>query len=104
MVEAPGDGVGDTSPPAGGESAGQITELILRKRSQDLGKIGSIFGSRQNAAVYLAAFMALVLLVLIGITMASAIEASVKLDLIKLFGSFFLATIGYLFGSLTAGD
>jgi hypothetical protein len=74
------------------------------QRSREMGRLGGWLGSRENASTYiagiLAVFFALCLCALVFAPIGSGIE---RKDALQLFGGFFLAALGYLFGSLTGG-
>lgn len=74
-------------------------ELRLKENAQNMGKIGVWLGSRENAAVHIAGFITVLLIVIAGLI--GAFGGEDRLEMVKLFGSFSLAAIGYLFGSLS---
>jgi hypothetical protein len=72
------------------------------ERSQEMGRIGGLFGSRQNAPTYIAGVVACFFaLVLAAIVFLPIGEGLTRVDALQVVGGFFLAALGYLFGSIT---
>src|SRR5437764_14718097 len=75
------------------------------QRSREMGKLGSWLGSRENASTYIAGILALFfapcLCALLFAPIGSGIE---RRDALQIFGGFFLAALGYLFGSLSGNS
>jgi len=65
----------------------------------DIGKIGIWFGSRENAAVYLAALVILFVTIIAGVI--SIFEPSVRADMVKALIAIALSAAGFMFGAGT---
>lgn len=68
----------------------------IKKRDRDLGKIGRLFGSRENAVTYIVAFFAL--LAMIMISMFSAGDADAQKIAIEFFKAIGFACVGFITG------
>jgi hypothetical protein len=69
------------------------------ERRQELGKMGDLFGSRDNAIVYLAAAV-IVISIVAGCILAIFEPTSSRSDLIKALAAIALSALGYMFGSI----
>jgi|SRR2546421_11084150 hypothetical protein len=71
-------------------------------RQQEYGRMGSLFGSRDNAVIYLAT--AVILLALIGGTIIAVVEPSVRGDMAKALAALAISALGYMFGASRPGS
>ncbi|XYD09872.1 hypothetical protein R1A27_04805 [Methylobacterium sp. NMS12] len=81
-----------------GRSQAGITEAELKQQSQELGKVGSYFGSKDNAAIYFAgmlAFVAVIGAILVGV-FASAFPE--KGDLVKSLVALSVSALSFIGG------
>lgn len=82
-----------------------ITESDIKLRSQELGMMGKVFGSRENVPVFIAGCVTLAMVVLIGVTLFAPIQGDLsKWQVLQWLGGFLLAALGYLFGSISGGS
>lgn len=66
-----------------------------------MGKLGVWLGHPRNASTYMAGILSVLLLLCMVLILFVPVGQGIdRGDALKLFGSFFLGTIGYLFGSL----
>lgn len=80
-------------------SAG-LTDADLRHHKQELGVLGSFFGSKENAPFYIAGLTiigAIICLMIILVFVPSAQDFP-KGQAITLFGSIITGALGYIFG------
>jgi hypothetical protein len=76
-------------------------EVQQSERSQQMGRLGSWLGSRENAPTYIAGIMACFFaLVIAAIVFVPMGEGLTRQDALQIIGGFFLAALGYLFGSI----
>jgi hypothetical protein len=66
-------------------------------RVVEMGKIGQLLGSRENAVIYLAAFV-IMISVIAGAVLAY-VEASLRPDMAKACAAIAISALGYMFGS-----
>jgi VIT1/CCC1 family predicted Fe2+/Mn2+ transporter len=93
--------------PADKDLAKMIVQAEAQRtdRSMRLGKIGAWFGTKENAATYAAGFMAAFFAVIIALVLFVPIgEGLTRPEALQIVGGFFLAALGYLFGSIKGGD
>jgi hypothetical protein len=103
MTEAPHITPSRIHPPTSQEI--QITTAAeAKKRSQELGLFGKLFGSREHAPINIAG--AIILLGVIGVMALPFLPTSAefsKADIAKLLGSLVLSALTFLGGYLGAG-
>ena len=79
----------------------RILEWQDRAQAREFGKIGTLFGSRENAPTYIAGlitcFFAVILASILFLPLGEGIT---RQDALQIVGGFFLAALGYLFGSI----
>lgn len=81
-------------------STGDETALALHR--QGLGMLGGIFGERKNAPTNIAGAATFLLLIVLGALLFLPVPADLdRKQALQTFGGFFLAALGYLFGSLS---
>ena len=73
-------------------------EIQLKREAQQIGKVGEWFGSPENAAVYLAA--ALVLIIIVVLAVIAFIDAALRRDLATALAGLAIAALGYMGGRL----
>jgi hypothetical protein len=73
-------------------------EAKLQAKQADMGKLGLIFGSRDNAAVYLAGIV--IIVAVLGSTLLAFIEPLLRQDLGKALIALALMAAGYIFGAV----
>jgi hypothetical protein len=71
-------------------------EVQLRREAQDMGRVGLWLGSRDNAAMYFAALIALIVSVFLGVL--AVVDISIRGDIVKLFAGIAVAAMGFLGG------
>lgn len=77
----------------------QITTSDLQRHSQELGKLGTFFGSKEHAPIYLAGILGLLSLVgAIGVGIFAA-ETPGKADLIKALIGIVIAALSFIGGA-----
>lgn len=86
------------------EIAGKVIDAESQKA--EIGLVGKLFGSRKHAPTNIAGMVVVFSLIALGILLiAYGDEASVRSDVIKIFGGLALASLGYVFGSWSrSGD
>jgi hypothetical protein len=77
----------------------QLTEVELKHHSQELGLLGLIFGSSENAPYYIAAIAILISLGLLGFVMVAQPQNSAGMTLL---GAIVTGALGYIFGKSSA--
>ena len=75
-------------------------EVQLRREAQNMGKIGVWFGSRENAALYLCAFMALI--AMLGLVVLAFRSGTAETKLLETFFAVVMAALGFIGGLLSA--
>ena len=68
-------------------------------RRTELGLIGGIFGSRENAALYVASLVVLIALLFLGTLMF--LDDNARPDLIKIIGGLGIGALGYIGGLMS---
>ena len=82
----------------------RVLEWQDRAKARAMGKMGTLFGSRENAPTYIAGIVALFFAVVLALLLFVPLgEGITRLSALQLFGGFFLAALGYLFGSISGG-
>ena len=74
----------------------EMHDFALRIQDRDLGKIGQLFGSRENAITYIVAFFALMSIVLIALFCWG--NASLSNNAIEFFKAIGFASVGFITG------
>lgn len=77
------------------QQAVALTENDLTRHKQELGAMGSILGSRENAPYYIAAIAIIVSLGLLGFVVVMQPQNS---SAMTLFGAIITGALGYVFG------
>lgn len=77
--------------------AGQVISAEHATRVAEMGKFGVLFGSRDNATVYIAGLS--ILVILVGSIALALVEPSLRADIFKVWAAFLLAALGYMFGA-----
>lgn len=80
-------------------AVGPVIDAEHAGKLAEMGKIGLFFGSRDNAAVWIAGF--LILLALLGLALLAWLDASLRLTVAQSFGALVAGSLGYIFGSGT---
>lgn len=81
-----------------------VTENDIKQRSQELGLIGKVFGSREHAPINIAgAIMVLAILVMFAVPFLPEAQGFSKGDMEKTFGGILLAALTFLGGYLGGG-
>jgi hypothetical protein len=70
----------------------------LEAKRADMGKVGVLLGSKDNASIYLAAFV--ILVAVAGGTILAVYEPALRPDLGKAFIALALMAAGYMFGAV----
>jgi len=83
------------------EKGQELSDVGLRAKQLDMGKIGAWFGSRENAALYFAGTV--VIMALLGLGVIAFVEPAMRPDLVKILGAVVIGTLGYICGLLSAG-
>ena len=73
------------------------------KRQREMGKIGVLFGSKENASIYIAFILAFILLFLIGIELLVNQTSADRIQIIQILASILLGVIGFIFGAKSSG-
>jgi hypothetical protein len=84
------------------ELAVRVLDAEHASRVVEIGRIGSFFGSRNNAVVYLAALV--IILATIGAIIIAACEPTLRADAMKALAALALSALGYMFGSGSRGE
>ena len=79
------------------ESHGEA-EAELRLQAQKLGKVGALFGTPDNAVLYIAGSVLIIVLSLLGALMF--VDENLRPDIATTIGAIGLAALGYLGGLL----
>jgi hypothetical protein len=80
-----------------------VTEADLKQRSQELGSLGKIFGSRDQSPGNIAGLAIIVsFLMLVAIIFSPDSESLPKKDVFTLVGGIITLTLGFLFGRSTS--
>lgn len=72
------------------------TDLTLKQKAQELGKIGVILGARENAALYIAGLFLLTIVALLGLVMI--FDPSLRPDVVATLSTVAAAALGYIGG------
>jgi len=73
----------------------QLTEVDLKRHSQELGMLGWFFGSKDNAPYYIAAVAIIISLGLLCYAMTAQPQNAAAMTLL---GSIITGALGYIFG------
>ena len=76
--------------------ATKVLDVEHAGRIAEMGKIGVLFGSRDNASIYLAALI--IVLAVAGLVVLAVIDSTLRADLAKALGALAVAALGYIFG------
>ncbi len=74
-------------------------DIQLKMTAQRIGTVGTYLGTRENAVLYLASFIVIVDLLLLGTLMV--IDETLRPDILKIVGAIGLASIGFIGGLLS---
>ncbi|MBL6957812.1 MAG: hypothetical protein ISR52_02440 [Rhodospirillales bacterium] len=74
-------------------------EIQLQQEAQKLGIIGSLFGARENAALYLAGLIHLIVLIMLGTLMF--IDETLRSDITTAIAGIGLTSLGFIGGLLS---
>lgn len=77
------------------QSSAGLTDVDLKHHSQELGLLGHVFGSRENAPYYIAALAIVICLVLLGYLFVNQPQNATGMTLL---GSIVTGALGYIFG------
>jgi hypothetical protein len=91
--------INDEPPPASDSELAKIhlqAQSQRAARQQEFGKMGSLFGSRDNAVVYLAVIV--IILAIIGSVILAIIDPTLRGDMSKTLAALAIAALGYMFG------
>jgi len=84
-------------------SKGEETSVALQRNRQDLGMLGSIFGSRGNAPTNIAGVAVILFIILFVLIATMPLAAGVdRSDLLKTVGTLIASSLAYLFGAASA--
>jgi len=76
------------------------SEFQLRREAQNMGKIGTWLGSRENAALYLCGFITI--LAMFGLVVLAFRTTTGEAKLLEAFFAVIMATVGFIGGLLSA--
>jgi hypothetical protein len=77
-----------------------VNESDLRRQSQELGRFGSLFGSKEHAPIYFAGAIAILALIgLIAIGLSSHTITPERGDILKLLGGIVVSALTFLGGA-----
>jgi hypothetical protein len=76
-------------------------EIQLRRDAQNMGRIGNLFGSKENASFYFTA--GLMFLAMIFLASLAWLEPTMRPDIAKVFAAVVVGALGYL-GGLSRGS
>ena len=85
--------------PSTAQQSTQLTESDLKHHSQELGKLGILFGSKENAPVYLAGILAILSLIGCIFVGVYASDTPTKGDLIKPLAAIVIAALSFIGGA-----
>ncbi len=71
----------------------------LQQEAQNMGMIGVFLGSRENAVLYIASAILILILCLLGTLML--VDQNVRPDVLNILGAIGVATIGYIGGLIS---
>ena len=74
-------------------------EYTFAMEAQRIGKLGLLFGSPQNAALYIASIVLVLVVLMLGAAML--LDNSIRLDLASSIAGIGLASLGYIGGLLS---
>jgi len=72
------------------------SDLSLLANEQRIGFVGRVFGSKENAVLYLASIIILVVLTILTVFMF--VDPGMRSDILKYVGAIGIAAIGYITG------
>lgn len=73
-------------------------EIQLKHEAQKIGKLGALFGTRDNAVLYITGAVIIIVLCLLGALMF--VDETLRPDIATTIGGIGLAALGYLGGQL----
>lgn len=88
--------------PSGQQQTLAASQERRLERAMEMGKIGLWLGSREHAPTTIAGIISLFLALLLAVTMFAPLGAGLdRVQALQIVGGFFLAALGYLFGSVS---
>ena len=73
-------------------------EIQLKREAQNMGRVGSWFGSKENAALYFAASLMLLSMLFLGIL--ALVEPPMRAEIAKVFAAVIVGALGFIGGLL----
>jgi hypothetical protein len=99
MPPAEGNGA---APQPGQQQTITASQERRLERAMEMGKIGLWIGSREHAPTTIAGIICMFLALLLAATMFAPLGAGLdRAQALQIVGGFFLAALGYLFGSVS---